>query len=192
MMVMGFLDFLSRSTGFHKNFVGASEELFHLFHPAHILFSAVATTAMFWRHDNHSLWKAVLIGFIGSVGICGVSDVFLPFIGGRIFDFHMHFHVCLIEEPGLVYPFALIGVASGLMVTRAFEKSTQYSHGVHVFLSSMASLLYLISFGVTEWMHSLPQVCLITLTAVMLPCCLSDIVFPLMCSHRYCHHTKEG
>jgi len=190
-ILMAVLTFIAATTG-SKNISGASGEMFHVFHSSHILFSAIATTAMFWKHDNRSWMKAAMIGLIGSLTICGVSDVFVPFVGGKILGFEMHFHICLVEEPGLVYPFALIGVAAGLMVTRAFEQSTQYSHGVHVFLSSTASLLYLISFGVTGWMHHVTGVFMVTIFAVMIPCCLSDIVFPLMCTHKYCSHTPPN
>lgn len=186
-ILMAVLTFIASTAG-SEDIAGASGEMFHVFHPSHILFSAIATTAVFWKHDNRSWMKAALIGLIGSVTICGISDIFVPFVGGRLLGFEMDFHICLVEEPGLVYPFALTGVAAGLMVTRTFEHSTQYSHGVHVFLSSTASLLYLISFGVTDWMHHMTAVFMVTIFAVMVPCCLSDIVFPLMCTHKYCSH----
>ena len=186
-ILMAVLTFIAEAAG-ANNISGASNELFHVFHPSHILFSAIATTAVFWKHDNHSWIKAVFIGLFGSLSICGISDIVIPFIGGKLLGFHMGFHVCLVEEPGLIYPFAFVGIAAGLMVTQTFEHSTQYSHGVHVFLSSAASLLYLLSYGVTGWMHHITPVFLITIFAVMIPCCLSDIVFPLMCTHRYCSH----
>ncbi|MCZ6652086.1 MAG: hypothetical protein O7D91_03570, partial [Planctomycetota bacterium] len=44
--------------------------LFHLFHPAHMLFSAAATAAMFMRHEKN--WgKAAFVGFTGAVIVCG-------------------------------------------------------------------------------------------------------------------------
>jgi hypothetical protein len=175
----------------HDSAARAFMDLFHVFHPAHVLISAVATTAMFWKHDNHNIMKAVLVGFIGSVAICGVSDIIVPFAGGLILGHEMHFHLCIVEEPGLVFPFAAVGVLSGLAVTRSFDRSTEYSHGVHVFLSGMASLLFLIGFGFTDWMHATGEVFLVTIIAVMFPCCLSDIVFPLACTHRYCDHPEN-
>jgi len=189
-IIMGLLTFLAQIMGAQQQLADSSENLFHIFHPAHILFSAVATTAMFWKHDNKSVLKAIVIGFIGSLGICGVSDILIPLAGGMALGYKMHVHVCLLEEPWLIISFAMVGVLAGLMVTKTFEKSTQYSHGVHVFLSSTASLLYLISFGVANWMQAIAGVFFVTVIAVMLPCCLSDIVFPLVCTHRYCRHGR--
>jgi len=190
-IVMGFLTFIAElaHSGFHLG--EASGELFHVFHPFHVLFSAITTTAMFWKHDNHNPLKAVLVGFFGSVAVCGISDIFVPYIGGIILGSEMHLHVCLIEEPMLVYPFAVLGILAGFAVPRSFDHSTQYSHSMHVFLSSMASLLYLIGFGLTDWMHVVTGVFFVTVVAVMFPCCLSDIVFPLACTHKFCKHPDD-
>lgn len=190
MVVMAFLTFIAEIVGAEGKLPQAAEEMFHIFHPSHILVSAVVTTAMFWKHDNRSLLKAIVIGLVGSVGICALSDIFFPFIGGILLGYRMQIHVCLIEEPFLIISFALAGVLSGLAMT-SIEKATQYSHGVHVFLSSIASLLYLIGFGLNGWTHAVAGVFLVTVIAVIIPCCTSDIVFPLMCTHRYCQHEFE-
>lgn len=191
MLIMGMLTFIARVAGSEALLPQAAEDLFHLFHPAHILFSAVATTAMFFKHDDNKIMKAVFVGFLGSVTICGLSDIIFPFFGGKLLGYSMNIHICLIEEPGLVLPFAVIGVIAGLLVTRTFDKSTEYSHSMHVFLSSSASLLFLLGFGVTDWMHQIGGIFMTTVVAVMFPCCFSDIVFPLACTHRYCKHSKE-
>ncbi len=156
-------------------------KLFHIFHPVHVLFSAVATTAMFWRFDRR-LVRAVVIGLLGSLGICGVSDILIPFLGGIATGKHMHLHVCLVEHPWLVGPFALLGVVLGIVAAGSFSgrKSTVFSHSSHVLVSTMASLLYLVSFGFTDWMSSIFAVFLIVVAAVLIPCCTSDIVFPLL------------
>jgi len=123
--------------------------------------------------------KALIIGFAGSVLICGLSDIVFPYFGGRILGTHMHLHMCLLEHPHIIIPFAVIGTLVGFLVPSVIEKSTEFSHSMHVLVSSMASLLYLISFGVSEWTHVIGGVFIITVVAVILPCCLSDIVFPL-------------
>lgn len=190
LVVMGVLSFfaiLMRAEGLLPE---ASAELFHVFHPAHVLISAVATTAMFFKHEKR-IMKAMIVGLVGSVAICGISDIFLPFIGGAILGADMSMHICIIENPGLIFPFAIVGVVAGLLVTRSFERSTQYSHSAHVFVSSVASILYLLSFGLTDWIHSIGAVFLITIIAVMIPCCASDIVFPLACVHRDCDHSEN-
>lgn len=186
-IVMGFLTFFSVLLQAEDRLPMASLKLFHVFHPAHVLVSAVATTAMFWKHEK-SLIKAVLVGFIGSVTICGISDIFFPFVGGIILGADMQVHICLLKEPGLIFPFAIVGVIAGLMVTNTFEKSTEYSHSAHVFVSSVASILYLVGFGMSDWVSMVGGVFLVTVFAVMIPCCASDIVFPLACTHKHCNH----
>jgi len=183
LIVMGMLTSFAILVNGESMLPQASLELFHVFHPAHVLFSAVATTAMFWKHERNFI-KASIVGIIGSVSICGLSDIFFPFWGGLLLGADMEFHICLIEEPGLVWTFAIVGVVSGLLVTQSFDHSTEYSHSVHVFVSSAASILYLLSFGVHDWIHVLGSVFIITIVAVMIPCCASDIVFPLACVHK--------
>lgn len=187
LIVMGVLTFLAALLQAEHLLPEASEKLFHVFHPSHLLFSAVATTAMFWKHEKRLL-KAAVVGFIGSVAICGLSDIFFPFIGGCLLGADMHIHVCLIEEPGLVLPFAATGVLAGIVAERSFERSIEYSHSAHVFISSMASILYLLSFGITDWIHVLGGIFLVIIIAVMIPCCASDIAFPLACVHHNCDH----
>ncbi len=156
-------------------------DLFHVFHPLHALFSGAATTAMFWRFDK-KLWKAIIIGLTGSLAICGMSDIFFPFIGGTLAGIDMEFHICLIEHPMVVVPFAIIGIILGLITCEVFigRKSTIFSHSGHIFISTMASILYLITFGYTNWMEELFVVFIIVILAVFIPCCISDIVFPLL------------
>ena len=158
-------------------------ELFHVFHPVHILFSATATTAMFWRHER-KLLRAVIIGLIGSLGICGISDVFLPFLGGTVVSTEMEFHWCLIVHPMTIVPFAIFGVLLGLVSTDVVHGrgSTIFSHSSHVFISTMATMLYLMAFGFTEWIPHIAETFLIIFLGVMIPCCTSDIIFPLLLS----------
>jgi hypothetical protein len=180
----------------------ASAMVFHLFHPIHLLFSAIATTAMFWRHER-KLWKAVLVGFIGSVGVCGLSDVFMPFLAGQLLSVEgMHFHWCVFEHPQMVLPFIALGIACGVLAPQKIGKSTQFSHSSHIFVSVVASLFYLIAFGVTNWMDEnvFASVFVIVILCVSIPCCLSDIVFPCLtvscggaqcCAEAHAHHEHE-
>ena len=175
--------------------VSASGVMFHIFHPLHLMLSAMATVAMFWRYDK-KLVKAVITGTIGSVGVCGLSDAFMPYLSGRMLDVeHMHFHWCLIEHPWTVIPFVILGIITGIISAETVQKSTLIAHSSHVFVSSAASLFYLISFGVTTWFHPerLPYVFTIIVLCVTVPCCLSDIVFPLLlATPRRCMHCHHG
>lgn len=186
--IMGVLTFMATLMRAEDLLPHASEDLFHVTHAGHILLSAITTTAMFWKHEKRIL-KAILVGLVGSITICGISDILIPYLGGKLLGMDMAVHICLIEEPGLVIPFAVFGVLAGLLVPAAVEKSTEYSHSAHVLFSSSASIIYLLAFGFTDWVHFLGSVFIITVVAVAIPCCVSDIVFPLACVHRNCSHS---
>ncbi|MCM8814718.1 MAG: hypothetical protein NC937_04995 [Candidatus Omnitrophica bacterium] len=158
-----------------------SKKLFHIFHPTHILFSAIATTAMFWKHERGFL-KTITIGFVGSAGICGISDIIIPYLSGFLLGSHMDLHVCIIEHPHLVLPFIFSGIVIGFLVPETFEKQEGviFSHSLHIMVSASASILYLISFGVTDWISRIGVVYIYMVLAVVIPCCTSDIIFPLL------------
>jgi hypothetical protein len=108
------------------------------------------------------------------------SQFVLEYMGGLEPQRALELHVCVIEHPGLVFPFAIVGVAVGLAAARSVERSTLFSHSLHVFTSTMASIFYLIGpFGRTEWIPSLGLVFFLVILAVLIPCCISDIIFPL-------------
>ena len=187
LMLMGILTFFGILLRSEELLPQAAQELFHVSHASHILFSAVATTAMFWKHEKRML-KAIIVGSLGSIGICALSDTIFPTLGGKILGMGMQMHICVIEHPFLIIPFAVVGVIAGFLIPGSIEKSTEYSHSVHVLFSSISAILYLIAFGLYEWIHLLGGVFLVTVMSVMVPCCVSGIVFPLWCVHRDCKH----
>src|SRR3989338_2059701 len=191
LMLMGILTFFVFLARSEEPLPQASREFFHVSHASHILFSSITTTAMFWKHEKRVL-KAVAVGFLGSIGVCGLSDAIFPYLGGR-FLLHgsMAIHICLIEHPDIIIPFAILGVIAGFIVPDVVEKSTEYSHSVHVLFSSVSAVLYLTAFGVADWIHSLGVILVIVVFAVMIPCCASGIVLPLWCTHRNCNHKAE-
>lgn len=163
---------------------GVFRGLFHLFHPIHMLFSAAATTAMFWRYERRAI-KAVLIGLTGAIGVCGLSDIVMPHTSLMLLGRGVPWHVCVIENPAMVLSFASVGVLVGLFASSGVRGSTFFSHSLHVFSSTMASIFYLIGpFGRLEWIDSIGAVFLFVIVAVMVPCCLSDIVFPLLLARK--------
>jgi hypothetical protein len=155
-----------------------SEQLFHIFHPIHVLLSATATTTIFW-HSERNLLKAIPVGLAGSLFVCGLSDAFIPYLGSTFLGIEMEFHLCLLREPTLIIPFAFFGVLLGIIATKMTEKSTFFSHSSHITVSAFASMLYLTSFGFSNWLLFLFPVFIILIIGVMVPCCISDIVFPL-------------
>ena len=167
---------------------------FHLFHPLHICLSAIATTSLFWRHERHVV-RAIFVGTWGTIIPCGLSDYIFPYLGGRLLGQHMQLHMCIVDHPQLFFPFLALGIVGGFWAEERLTGSHLFSHGAHVFISSAASLLYLISFGFTVWMTDVRFVFpafLIIVLAVWIPCCIRDIVIPassieLSAEHRHAH-----
>ena len=151
---------------------------FYTLHPLHIVLSAVATTAMYLRHSKGKVWAAILIGYVGSIGLATLSDAIIPYLGGTLLNLKMEFELPFIEKWWLVNPMALIGIAIGY-----WKHATKFPHYGHVLLSTWASLFYFTAFttfGIAQWIPLLPLIFLFLFLAVWLPCCISDIVFPLL------------
>ncbi len=182
MIILGILTYSAKVFGADDISIPA-RGLFHIFHPVHLLFSATATTAMFWRYEKKMI-KAIIVGFIGAVGICGISDIYFPYISGLLLGEEMHLHVCILEHPAIVLPFVVVGIFTGLVVPSKTNKATIFSHSAHVLVSSMASIFYLISFGLSSWIHVAGMVFIYMVLAVIIPCCASDIVFPLLLTKK--------
>ena len=151
-----------------------SHGIFHTLHPVHVLFSALVTTAMYMRYKKGRIWTAVLIGWTGSIGIATTSDAVIPYLGGVLLKANMEFHVPFIEH-WWINLVALAGIGIGY-----WRQTTKIPHFGHVLLSTWASLFYIITFGQADWIPRLPFVFLILFLAVWLPCCMSDIVYPLL------------
>ena len=115
-------------------FVGIVSGLFEIMHPAHVLVSAMATAAIYWKY-NKSAIKTILVGIGGAILIGSLSDVLFPWIAGNLFSLHTHFHLPIIEEPILIIGVALIGSLAGICFGLF-----KFSHSIHVFLSIFASL----------------------------------------------------
>ena len=176
--LLGLVSFFADLTAREDLLPDASEDLFHTMHFFHLFLSAMATTAMFWRYE-HRFARAVLIGIMGTVLPCGASDVFFPFLGGQLLGVSMTMHICLVEHPLMVWPFLLAGVIGGVLLPPV-KQTTHFAHGGHVFLSSAASVLYLVAFGAADWLRFAPAIFVLLVLAVLVPCCTSDIAFPLL------------
>jgi hypothetical protein len=154
---------------------GISHTLFYILHPVHVVLSALVTTAMYKRHSKDKVWEAILIGYVGSIGIATLSDVVIPYLGGVLLTLKMEFYLGFIEKWWLVNPMALMGITIGY-----WKPTTKFPHAGHVLLSTWASLFYFTAFGMANWIPLLPFIFLILFLAVWIPCCTSDIVFPLL------------
>ncbi|MEA3254057.1 MAG: hypothetical protein U9Q17_03810 [Chloroflexota bacterium] len=151
-----------------------SRSIFYTLHPIHVLLSALTTTAMYVRYRKAKIWIAVLIGWTGSIGIATISDAVIPYLGGGLIDVPMEFHVPFIEK-WWINLLALAGIAIGY-----WRQVTRIPHFGHVLLSTWASLFYFTAFGTADWIHLLPLIFPFLFLAVWLPCCASDIIYPLL------------
>ena len=153
---------------------GASHTIFYTLHPMHVVLSALATTAMYVKYRRARFWAAVLIGWTGSIGIATLSDAIIPYLSGGILGVPMEFHVPFVEK-WWINLLALAGIAVGY-----WRHTTTIPHFGHTLLSTWASLFYFAGFGVANWVPLLPLVFAFLFLAVWIPCCTSDIVYPLM------------
>jgi len=154
-----------------------SETVFYVLHPLHVVLSAGVTTAMYRKYTRGRLLPAILIGYLGSIGVATLSDSVVPYIGELLLNLpNAEAHIGFIEEWQIVNPAAFLGIAMGL-----WRSDTKFPHAGHVLVSTWASLFHTImALGETvEWIKFLPIFVFLFL-AVWLPCCLSDIVFPLL------------
>ena len=154
-----------------------SRTVFYVLHPAHVVLSALVTTAMYTRYRRAKIWWVLLIGWTGSVGIATLSDSLIPYLGESLLTLpNKGVHIGFIEEWWLVNSSALLGIALGY-----WKRITRLPHYGHVLVSTWASLFHVImALGVTvSWVQAL-VIFLFLFLAVWVPCCTSDIIYPLL------------
>ena len=154
-----------------------SELLFWTFHPLHVFLSALTTTAMFRRYSKRDLWITLCIGYVGSVGIATLSDSLIPFLAELLLDLpHRHLHVGCVTKWWLVNPVAIAGMLAAFKIP-----STKFPHAGHVLLSTGASLFHVtMAMGPTCRLPDYFVIAVFLFLAVWIPCCTSDIIFPLL------------
>jgi len=154
-----------------------SQNAFYTLHPLHVLLSALVTTAIYKKYAKGKVWAAVLIGFTGSIGIATLSDSIIPYAGEILLRLpHPESHIGFIEKWWLVNPMAFIGIAIGYL-----RPTTKLPHSGHVLLSTWASLFHIaMALGGTINWFLFPFIFVFLFLAVWIPCCLSDIAFPLL------------
>ena len=165
-----------------------SYNIFYILHPIHVVLSALVTASIYELHEckrisskcikgKCNFWILLIIGYVGSVGIATISDSIIPYLGEVMLRMpNRGIHLGFIEKWWLVNPLAVIGVAIAY-----FRPTTKFPHAGHVLLSTWASLFHIImavggSFNFVSYLI----VIIFLFFAVWLPCCLSDVVFPLL------------
>jgi hypothetical protein len=158
-----------------------SVSLFWVLHPLHVLLSALVTTGIYRRYGNGGIARTLLIGYVGSVGIATLSDSIIPYVGEVLLNLpHRDIHFGPVEKWWLVNPLAFLGIAL------AFARpATRIPHAGHVLLSTWASLFHItMALGTQFDATTLVLVVGFLFLAVWVPCCTSDIVFPLLFSKQ--------
>jgi hypothetical protein len=209
----GILFMLAGQKWFHEQALG----LFSIFHPLHVVLSAMVTAALFKLHRKASNFLLIMvIGIVGSIGVATLSDCILPFFGESILGVsipthaslhepihpeneteserteeishlsnheHEHepaagpsLHLGFIEEWYLVFPAAILGVLLAYVCP-----TTHLPHASHVLISTWASSAHILMNTHAEMsLFVLAGMFIVLFISVWLPCCVSDIVFPLM------------
>jgi hypothetical protein len=161
----------------------ALEPAFEASHAAHVFLSAMVTAGVYRRHGGKPV-ACLVVGYVGAISVGTLSDIIFPYLGGELLGGHMHFHLAFIEHWWLINPVALLG--AGLALVRP---TTKLPHSGHVLLSTWASLFYLNAHAADPWtLPMLVPVFLVLFVAVWVPCCMSDIVFPLVFLGCHEHH----
>jgi len=180
-----------------------SHKMFYIFHPLHVTLSAIVTTSIYILHSaKKRIIALLLIGLVGSIGVATVSDSLIPYVGetllGMRIDVHaahehtnfaQEAHIGFIEEWQLVMPAAIIGIAIAF-----FRPKTKFPHAGHILISTWASAFHMImAMGGQFTIPKLIGSFIFLFLAVWLPCCFSDIVFPLLFINKpHCPHCPHG
>jgi len=160
-----------------------SYTVFYILHPIHVLLSALVTASMYELHKcgytkgKCNLWILLIIGFAGSIGIATISDSLIPYLAEVLLRMpNRGIHIGFIEKWWLVNPLAVLGVAIAY-----FWPKTKFPHAGHVLLSTWASLFHIFMAlgGSISYLFGI-VIFIFLFIAVWLPCCISDIVFPLL------------
>ena len=83
-----------------KNTSGAtSYRLFSVFHPAHVVLSAMVTASMFKLHASKKRFLLILlIGYFGSIGVATLSDIVIPHMGSKLLGLDVPTHAQIHEH----------------------------------------------------------------------------------------------
>lgn len=156
----------------NKITIGINETLFESMHILHILASSIVTAGIFYKYKRNTIY-AIFVGILGAIVIGSLSDVFFPWFGGLIFNLNTEFHLPLFEIPLIVFSCALVGSLIGIKTG-----FTKIPHTFHVGISVFASIFYLTTF--TPQINYIFVILsfLIVFISVIIPCCVSDILFP--------------
>jgi len=164
--------------------LGAYWNLFHSFHYLHIIFAGAGTVLTFFQFSKNIV-KGLIVSIVSPTIFCIISDIIIPYIGGLMVGVPMQLHICFYHELLNIAIFLFIGIATGFVLSlhqRHTDSSSffaRWSHFMHILLSSMASMFYMVANGFIDWMPQVGLVFIILMVAVVLPCTFSDVIVPI-------------
>lgn len=164
--------------GYLNDVVSVAPSIFYILHPTHVVLSALVTTGLYRFHNSRgSVFITFIIGYVGSVGIATVSDCLIPYMSEIILALpNRELHIGFIEKPLLTNLAALFGVTVAYI-----RPATKFPHAGHVLISTWASLFHvLMALGYELNIIMIVLISLFLFIAVWVPCCISDIVFPML------------
>jgi len=160
------------------NLISYVTSAFWVFHPAHVFFSAIVSAAIFYKYRS-KFWLALILSMLIAVIIGSLSDVIFPYIGSLLFKIPISFELPALEFPIIIFGVAFLGSLLGIA-----SKFTKFPHFLHVLISLLASLLYIFAYSTSLGLATYIAIFIITTISVVIPCCLSDIVFPIIFSGK--------
>lgn len=159
-----------------------SHVLFHTFHFMHIVFAAAGAMLTYFRYSKKII-EGIIISSLSTMVFCILSDILLPYAAGWILGVNMHLHICFFSDWHNVVPFLAIGMLTGWLLAQHGESShsaySLNSHFAHIFVSSFASIMYMVSHGFSAWEQYMGAIFFLLIFAVVVPCTMSDVVVPL-------------
>jgi len=187
---------------------GGRHTMFAIFHPAHVVLSAIVAASMFRLHAEKKRFVLVLaIGYFGSIGVATLSDIIIPHIGSELLGLnipqHSQIHESETTSPeekhtaesdehegheeeglhlGFIEEWYIVNPAALLGIFIAyFLPRTKIPHASHILVSTWASSSYLLMTVQSEITIAAAAGILATLlVATWVPCCVGDIIFPLL------------
>jgi len=158
-----------------------SRNIFYILHPTHVLLSALVTTTLYIKYGKRKIWLVIIIGYTGSIGIATISDSIIPYLSEILLDLpNPGLHIGFIEEPLITNIPAFIGILFGY-----WKGTTKFPHAGHVLISTWASLFHIImALGTKVSLIQTIGILIFLFFAVWLPCCTSDIIYPILFSRK--------